>query len=242
MDAPHPTPDHLKAFGLGEPIDAAAAETIEQHLETCADCRRAVAHLPPDGFLDRLRTACSADATPTPERDVDGFARSIARPPTPTPVVAAGDPVPAELATHPDYEVVRELGRGGMGVVYLARNRLMDRPEVLKVMGAELVDKPGAADRFLRELRSAARLAHPNVVRAYSAGRLGDTFLFAMEYVEGNDLAAVAQDRGPLPVVNACYYARRRPRGCSTPTRWAWSTATSSRPTSSWPAPGSGTR
>src|SRR5581483_2447409 len=211
MDAPHaahPTHDHLKAFGLGEPIDGASAETIEQHLETCEECRRVVAGLSADPFLDRLRAARNPDGTPAPERPVDGLARSITQPPTPAPPPAVAS-LPPELADHPDYEVLRELGRGGMGVVYLARNRLMDRTEVLKVMSKELVNKPGAADRFLREMRSAARLAHPNVVRAYSAGWLGDALMFAMEYVEGDDLAGLIKARGRLPVLNACYYAQQ---------------------------------
>src|SRR5690349_12259828 len=74
--------------------------------------------------------------------------------------------LPKELADHPQYEVVRELGRGGMGVVYLARNRLMERPEVLKVVNRSLLDHPEAAERFLREVRSAARLSHRNIVTA----------------------------------------------------------------------------
>jgi serine/threonine protein kinase len=210
QQAAHPTHDRLKAFGLGEPIDPAAAETIEEHLETCAECRRVVAELSADPFLGRLRAARTPDGTSAPERPLDGIARSITGPPTPAARPAAGsDTLPPELADHANYEVLRELGRGGMGVVYLARNRLMDRPEVLKVMNRELVNKPGAADRFLRELRSAARLAHPNVVRAYSADRLGDTLMFAMEYVEGDDLANLVKARGRLPVLNACYYAQQ---------------------------------
>jgi hypothetical protein len=94
-----------------------------------------------------------------------------------------------------------------MGVVYLARNRQMDRLEVLKVMGRELLSQPGARQRFEREIRSAARLNHPNVVAAYSVLSLENLLVFAMEYVEGEDLAKVLKARGPLPVANACYCA-----------------------------------
>jgi serine/threonine protein kinase len=121
--------------------------------------------------------------------------------------------VPPELAGHPDYEVLRELGKGGMGIVYLARDRLMQRQAVLKVMNRALLDRPGAEERFLREIRSAARLSHPNVVTAYSAQQLGGLLVFAMEYVEGEDLARVVKARGPLPVVNACYYAQQAALG-----------------------------
>src|SRR5262249_47703655 len=110
-------------------------------------------------------------------------------------------------------EVLRELGRGGMGVVYLARNRRMDRLEVLKVVSRQLTDKSESAERFLREIRSAARLNHNNIVTAYAAPQAGALLLFAMEYVDGEDLARVVQDRGPLPVVNACYYIRQAALG-----------------------------
>ncbi len=114
--------------------------------------------------------------------------------------------LPPGLADHPDYEIVRELGRGGMGVVYLAKNKLMGRLEVLKVVGGHLANKPAVLDRFLREIQSAARLQHKNIVSAYSALRVGESIILAMEYVEGDDLAKVVKSGGPLPVANACYY------------------------------------
>jgi formylglycine-generating enzyme required for sulfatase activity/tRNA A-37 threonylcarbamoyl transferase component Bud32 len=122
---------------------------------------------------------------------------------------AAPAAAPPELADHPQYRVIRELGRGGMGVVYLAHNVLMDRPEVLKVLGKALLDEPGARDRFLREVRAAAKLDHPHVVKAHSALPLGETLALAMEYVEGEDLAKVVQRQGPLPVAHACLYIRQ---------------------------------
>jgi serine/threonine protein kinase len=114
--------------------------------------------------------------------------------------------IAAELVDHPDYEIVRELGRGGMGVVYLARNKLMGRPEVLKVVGGQLVERPGVRDRFLREVQSAAKLQHRNIVAAYSATRLGESIVLAMEFIDGEDLAKMVKSRGPLPVVHACYF------------------------------------
>ena len=117
--------------------------------------------------------------------------------------------VPPELANHPDYELLKELGHGGMGVVYLARNRMMDRLEVLKVVSKSLLDRPGALERFQQEIRSAAKLAHPNIVAAYSVLRPGDLLVFAMEYVDGQDLSQVVKQRGPLPVTNATFYVQQ---------------------------------
>ena len=113
----------------------------------------------------------------------------------------------------PGYEVLGELGRGGMGVVYLARNVLMDRREVLKVVNKALLDKPGVMERFLREIRSAAMLRHNNVVQAYSAVRAGELLLFAMEYVDGEDLDKVVERQGPLPIPYACHYVSQAAMG-----------------------------
>ena len=135
-------------------------------------------------------------ATPAPtERDAErqdrsndgnsGFSwsQSLEETSAETPIPATT--LPPGLADHPDYEIMRELGRGGMGVVYLAQNKLMGRDEVLKVMGRQIIERPGVLDRFLREIRSAAKLHHPNIVTAYSAIRLGESIVFAMEYVDG---------------------------------------------------------
>jgi serine/threonine protein kinase len=112
--------------------------------------------------------------------------------------------VPAELANHPDYEIVRPLGAGGMGVVYLAHNRLTGRDEVLKVIGQQIIGQPGVSDRFLREIRAVCKLRHPNIVSAYTAFRCGESIVFAMEYVDGEDLARWVKTRGPLTVTQAC--------------------------------------
>ena len=134
-----------------------------------------------------------------------------ARPGSPAPPPAST--LPPGLADHPDYEILRELGRGGMGVVYLAQNTLMGRHEVLKVVSGHLVNRRGVLDRFLREIRTAAKLHHPNIVTAYSALRLGESLVLAMEYVEGLDLARLVKAKGPLPVANACNFVHQAALG-----------------------------
>ncbi|MEP6590774.1 MAG: serine/threonine-protein kinase [Gemmatimonadota bacterium] len=93
----------------------------------------------------------------------------------------------------------RELGRGGMGVVYLARDVRLDRPVALKVLHS---DRAGTADgraRFLHEARTAGRLAHPHIVSIYAVEELHDTVILVMEYVEGETLGQRLQRRGALP-------------------------------------------
>ena len=128
-----------------------------------------------------------------------------------------GGEVPKGPATPtlelPDYEIVRRLGGGGMGVVYLARNTLMGRPEVLKVVAPHLTDRPEVMERFLQEIQSAARLHHRNIVAAYAAIRSAAGLILAMEYVDGVDLAAHVEARGPLTVREACFYACQAAQG-----------------------------
>jgi serine/threonine protein kinase len=89
----------------------------------------------------------------------------------------------------------------------------MGRKEVLKVVGGRGGRRPAILERFLREIRSAARLHHPNIVTAYSALQLGESYVLAMEYVEGLDLARIVKTKGPLPVAKACNYVHQAAMG-----------------------------
>jgi serine/threonine protein kinase len=200
---PHPTEATLEAFLQGR-LAGETIELVKRHLETCADCSRRAARAQNLSIAPRAVGAPSRDDAPTPS---DSFAHHATRD------VAASRPAvspaagPTAALMLPDYEIQRELGRGGMGVVYLARNKLMDRLEVVKVLNEAVVDNPKALERFLREIRAAAQLAHPNVVRAFRAARTGKQLALIMEYVEGRDLAEFVRERVRLPIKNACYYA-----------------------------------
>ena len=122
-------------------------------------------------------------------------------------------PIPPELEKNPDYEIIRSLGGGGMGLVFLAHNQIMDRDEVLKIISPEIIDSPESLERFLREIRVVHSLEHPNIVTAYSAFRAGESLVFAMEYVDGLDLARIVKAKGALPVDRACSYAHQAALG-----------------------------
>ena len=118
-----------------------------------------------------------------------------------------------------------------MGQVFKARNRKLGRVVALKLIRKDRLDNPDAVRRFQREVRAAAPLDHPNIVRAYDADEVGGTHFLVMEYVEGTDLAQLVKKHGPLPVARPATTSGRRRWACSTPTSAAWSTATSSRTT-----------
>ncbi len=117
--------------------------------------------------------------------------------------VAEGDILPIELANHPDYEIIRKLG-GGSGTIYLARNRLLGRLEVLRIIPPDIIDHVGETRPLLHEIRLVARLRHPNIVTAYAGFRAGLSLVLAMEYAEGLDLARLVKASGPLPIAYAC--------------------------------------
>jgi len=200
----HPSAESLRALALGK-LDDNTASAVLSHLDVCPDCSKEVSAATNDDFLNRLRQVHSLSGTAAPAKPLAKGAAG----PKPGAVPTTLHNVPPELADYSQYEVVRELGRGGMGVVYLAKNKMMDRLEVLKVLNKDLLNHSGALERFLREIRSAAKLSHPNVVPAYSALQLGELLVFAMEYIDGEDLHAVVKARGPLPVLNACQYVQQ---------------------------------
>lgn len=96
------------------------------------------------------------------------------------------------------YSFVRELGRGGMGVVYLAREVELDRLVALKILPPTLAEQPELRDRFLREARLAGSLSHPHIVPIHRVGELGGFAFIAMAYIEGETLGQRLRARGPL--------------------------------------------
>jgi eukaryotic-like serine/threonine-protein kinase len=87
------------------------------------------------------------------------------------------------------YEIIGEVGRGGMGSVYKARDPVLDRIVALKTMAVDVLAEAGMRERFLREARSAARLQHPNIVTVYEFGEVEGAPFIAMEFLEGESLA-----------------------------------------------------
>lgn len=98
------------------------------------------------------------------------------------------------------YAIERLLGRGGMGAVYLARDRQLDRPVALKVLPAEFASQQDLRARFLQETRTAASFSHPNIVPVFSIEEREGLLAFAMGYIEGESLADLVKRAGPLSI------------------------------------------
>ena len=101
------------------------------------------------------------------------------------------------------YELQRRVGRGGMAEVYLARDRLLDRPVAIKILFPEFATDPSFVARFRREAQSAANLNHPNIVGVYDWGKERGTYYIVMEYVDGRTVSEILRAEGPIEAKRA---------------------------------------
>lgn len=190
----HPTPDELRRFGVGA-LDPPRQAEVERHVANCDACCDVLRHAPDDSLVGALK----ANGGGAPVEPI-----ALVRP-----VDARSAPIPAALRDHPRFRILKTIGAGGMGVVYKAEHRFMERLVALKVINGRLIGNPTALERFRLELKAAARLSHPNIVTAYDAEQAGDLQMLVMEYVDGISVARQVEKAGPLSVRHACQFARQ---------------------------------
>src|SRR6516165_7574689 len=161
-------------------------------IELCQECGAEVPADAPEGLCPSCLIRRGLDeAVDSPVGSTTGYAM---------PFVA---PIPADLAPHfPQLEILELLGQGGMGAVYKARQRKLDRLVALKILPPEVARDPAFAERFTREARSLARLNHPQVVAVHDFGEADGLYHFTMEYVDGRNLRDLLES-GPLPAAQA---------------------------------------
>lgn len=222
----HPDLAQLQAFAIGT-LDGHLWDTVEAHLEGCVACQQHVAGAAADSFVAKLirahvhspTSACGAagngglsatesfplvsDASRLQDREDTSGADDGGQ----------TENIPESLENHPRYRIVRLSGMGGMGSVYEAEHRLMQRRVALKVINSRFFAAPDVAARFRREVRAAAKLSHPNIVTAYDAEQAKGNYFLVMEYVEGVTIGQLVKKHGPLPVAEACDYARQAALG-----------------------------
>jgi serine/threonine protein kinase len=149
----------------------------------CAQCGTAVA--------ESSRFCATCGARMTDPATLDGAA-------LPEPGEALLASVRRALAA--DYDVEREVGRGGMAVVFKGREKELERTVALKVLPPDLAPVSSIADRFKREARLAASLDHPNIIPVYRVGYTGGVLYMAMKYIDGRALDGLVASQGPLPL------------------------------------------
>jgi len=225
-------PDHeTLANYLGGWVDDDQSCLIEQHLESCEVCQATIARVEsePESLLDSVQSIAAGRETDkavepevkyamqivkrlteadepianhdSPSHGVDGDLPGVDR---------LGD-LPGGLAerTIGPYRLIRSLGHGGMGSVYLARHCQLEKLVAIKVLPSRWLSSDVHLSRFQREIRAAGGLNHPSIVTATDAGQQDEIHFLVMEYVEGCDLSRVARLCGPLAIADACEAIRR---------------------------------
>ena len=196
----------LRAFAKGQ-LDEKTEDQIVALLEERPDLQSKVAAISTDEVLGKMKAHSQIIAARSLSSQIEGSDEvSISDDSSTAPKVDSVD-LPSELAALTDYRIIRELGRGGMGVVYLAQHTLTGRKEVLKVLNERLMTNKDARLRFEQEIKCIASLDHEAIVRCYTVRTLPKTIVLAMEYVPGKDLHEFCSTNGSLPIHVACSIA-----------------------------------
>jgi serine/threonine protein kinase len=186
----------LRDFAKGR-LDESIEFAVIALLDTRPDLAARIAAISTDSVIKKL----GADCAPC-ETGVSSHGSSRAIPPG-----EVSDGFADSLAELPDYKILSEIGRGGMGVVYLAEHRLTGRKEVLKVLNERLMTNVAARKRFDQEIQCIASMNHDTIVRCYTVQQLKHTLVLCMEYVPGTNLHQFINANGPLSVPVACEIA-----------------------------------
>ena len=192
-----PFPSDLARFQLGAMGDS-DIDAIGRHLEDCVECQLKLANTEAlDSLTEGLQQVdeSTLECDPNDARVIEAVEGWAGRLPY-------GSPREYELPRIEGYEVLEVLGRGGMGIVYKARDLKLKRTVALKMMRIDSPVDPRVLPRFRIEAEAVARLQHPNIVQIHEVGETEGYPYCALEFIEGENLAKKLKG-GPLPIIEA---------------------------------------
>ncbi len=197
-----PPRNRLKAYLAGR-LDEQDSDVLERHLLECIECEQAASALDhdPDTLVELLQLGPTPSATPN-------SLEPSARVESPLKLTA----IPSVIAS---YELLKQLGNGGMGAVYLARHKKLDKQVAIKLLPALPAKMPEFVARFQREMRAAGQLDHPAIVRSTDAGEENGVHFLVMDAIDGLDLSRIGRALSPLSIADACEVVRQAALGLS---------------------------
>jgi WD40 repeat protein/serine/threonine protein kinase len=224
-----PDPDELSRFAQQDP-DLPDAEQIGRHLAECAACQRRLSQqrdtqvsagqatlefrLPPGQAAVQPHDSedrWTIEGIPPPPEAVS--LRVPDTSPAAGPIDAAqaadGDKGVSTETVVGEYRILEPIGRGGMGAVFKAVHRKLDRVVALKILPLHHLDTGQSLNRFQKEMRAIGKLDHPNLVRATDAGHVRGVHYLAMDFVDGCDMHRLLSQRRQLPLGDACELCRQ---------------------------------
>ena len=201
------TPEEISDYLQGR-LPEAQCDTVEEHLSECESCDATAQQLdrPDDSLLRHLRL--SPDPPVANEQWESCLDSLRSMPELIGQKAPSAGQVSLEKTLRPDsvyhYQLGRQLGRGGMGIVYQSWHPQLHRPVAIKILSAARATDKSSITRFQREMRAAGGLDHPGIVRAVDAGVWQGTYYLVMEFIDGVDLSRLVHRSGPLAVSDAC--------------------------------------
>ncbi|MFN3190108.1 MAG: protein kinase domain-containing protein [Aureliella sp.] len=205
-----PTDQQLKLLTLGQ-LSEQESDALFRHLHSCEQCQAMLETLDDgeDSLVLNLRSSSAMDQFGAEAPCKESVALAAAALAT-SRIDASGPSVsptsiPREFG---EYEILRPLGRGGMGSVYLAKHSKLGREVAIKVLASHRLADYRMRERFEQEMRAIGRLSHPNVVTAHDAREIEGTAVLVTEYIDGFDLAQISNRCGPLRIADACEVIR----------------------------------
>jgi serine/threonine protein kinase len=205
-----PSSEALRALSFGR-VSVDKSDELIAHLRSCETCQSELETVDDaeDSVIKTLRDPEGATAYDAEQNCRIAVAKALGALAGASDVDGSDDSllsIPRQLG---EYEIVRPLGRGGMGRVYLARHTRLGREVALKVLANHRLDDKRMHGRFEAEMQAVGRLSHPNIVTAHDARDIDGTAVLVTEYIDGFDLGTLLQRTGPLSVANACEIVRQ---------------------------------
>lgn len=208
-----PPPQTLENWANGS-LEEAQAEIVEDHLDGCETCDRYASKI---DLLDKSDLLKSHPNYVGEEECVDVLDLIVAggkEEPSPNRASAIAGHVTLTDTTIRDYKLIRQIGKGGMGTVYLASHVKLHKEVAIKVLRNQVSQQdPSALARFQREMRAVGQLDHPNIVRALDAGDDGGLYFLTMELIEGIDVSDLSKGKRCLAIEDACEITRQAATG-----------------------------